>query len=90
MIQDTVSSCCSLLYCFPQVFCAGGIFSAYHSDDGSVSAQPAEVETREEYSDPVFKHLDQNNRSLPIALPPRKRKGLRYALRNIFGRRSRH
>ena len=90
MIQDTVSSCCSLSYCFPQAFCAGGIFSAYYSDDGSVSAQPAEVETREEYSDPAFKHLDQNNHSLPAAFPPRKRKGFRYALRNIFGRRSRH
>ena len=78
VIRNTVSSC-FLLWYFPYTICAVGIFQAYQSVD--------EVEPREEYSDTVFKHLDQNNPSPPTKLPPRKRKGLGYLLKKIFGRK---
>ena len=81
MIRNTVSSCFLLCY-FPYTTCAVAIFRTYRSDD--------EVEPCGEYPDPVFKFLDRNNPSPPTKPPPRKRKGLGYLLRKIFGPKSEH
>ena len=60
------------------------------SNAHTASTQPTEVETYEEHAEPEYMHLDQDNPSPPTALPPRKRKGFKYLLGKILGRKPKH
>ena len=102
---NTASSRFSYWVIVSLTFCAVGIFQTYKSDGSAVDpgtgalqldnvhtalTQQNGVETHEEPSEPVYKHLDQNHRPPPRAVSPRKRKGFRAFIKKIFGIKPKH